>query len=146
MDCKFTIRNLKTSDYNKEYFNLLSQLTNTTEISYEEFSKFISELNPDHQIFVIEDLLTNKIIGTGTILIENKLIHNQRKVAHIEDIVTDNKFRGQGIGKYLIEKLINVAKTAKCYKVILDCANHNIGFYTKCGFETKGVQMAKYFY
>jgi glucosamine-phosphate N-acetyltransferase len=145
MDSKFTIRNLDTSDYNKEYFNLLRQLTNTSEISYEEFSKFINGLNQDHQIFVIEDLLTERIIATGTILIENKLIHGLGKVAHIEDIVTDDKYRSQGLGKYLIEKLIDVAKNAKCYKVILDCANHNIGFYTKCGFEIKGVQMGKYF-
>jgi len=145
MDQNFTIRNLEVSDYYKEYLNLLSQLTTTLIVSYNEFCEFVNSLNLNHQILVIEDLNTNKIIGTGTVLIECKLIHGLGKVAHIEDIVTDSKFRGQGLGKYLIEKLISLSQERKCYKVILDCAEYNIEFYTKCGFEKKGVQMAKYF-
>jgi glucosamine-phosphate N-acetyltransferase len=145
MDIKFNIRNLGTSDYYKEYFNLLSQLTTAPIISYEQFVEFINGLNLSHQVFVIEDLSTNRIIATGTILIECKLIHELGKVAHIEDIVTDNFYRGQGLGKYIIDKLIGIAQYRNCYKVILDCAEHNIGFYTKCGFEIKGMQMEKKF-
>ena len=143
MDQNFTIRNLEVSDYYKEYLNLLSQLTTTSIVSYNDFCEFVNSLNLNHQIFVIEDLNTNKIVGTGTVLIECKLIHGLGKVAHIEDIVTDKSFRAQGLGKYLIEKLIDLSKERKCYKVILDCVEHNVGFYIKCGFEKKGFQMAK---
>jgi glucosamine-phosphate N-acetyltransferase len=143
MDQNFTIRNLEVSDYYKEYLNLLSQLTTTLIVSYNEFCEFVNSLNLNHQILVIEDLNTNKIIGTGTVLIECKLIHGLGKVAHIEDIVTDSKFRGQGLGSHLINYLVVEAEAAGCYKVILDCAEHNVGFYTKCGFEQKGFQMAK---
>ena len=31
-----------------------------------------------------------------------------------------------------------------CYKVILDCEDHNQKFYEKCGFHRKGVEMACY--
>ncbi len=145
MDSKFTIRTLQVSDYKKEYFNLLAQLTTSPAICYSQFEQFVNNLNPYHQIIVIEDLLTNKIVGTGTILIEFKLIHGLGKVAHIEDIVTDGSYRGQGLGAQLINHLVKQAQAAGCYKVILDCGEHNVGFYTKCGFEQKGVQMAKYF-
>lgn len=143
MDKKFIIRNIEASDYYKEYFNLLSQLTIAPIISYDIFVNFINKLNSDHQIFIIEDLCTNRIVGTGTIFIEYKLIHCQSQVAHIEDIVTDANYRGQGLGKYIIEKLIDIAQYRNCYKVILDCEEHNIPFYIKCGFKSKGVQMAK---
>jgi glucosamine-phosphate N-acetyltransferase len=145
MDSKFTIRSLKNTDYNKGYLNLLSQLTDTSVVSFDEFSQFVSNLTVQHQIFVIEDLSINKIVGTGTILIELKLIHGLGKVAHIEDIVTDNEYRCLGLGIKLIDKLVKIAEENKCYKVILDCKEHNVGFYNKCGFEEKGVQMAKYF-
>jgi GNAT superfamily N-acetyltransferase len=98
---------------------------------------------PLHQVVCLVD--QDQIIGLGTIFIEHKIIHGLGKVAHIEDIVTDSKFRGQGLGAQIINHLVQQAKIAKCYKVILDCAEHNVGFYTKCGFEQKGVQMVKYF-
>lgn len=141
---KFIIRNLEPLDYYKEYFNLLQQLTDAPMVSFEIFNQFVNSLSPNHQIFVIEDISINKIVSTGTILIENKLIHGLGQVAHIEDIVTDLKYRGQRLGKDIIEKLIDVAYCKKCYKIILDCSEHNIGFYLKCGFDQKAVQMVKY--
>jgi len=146
MDSKFIIRNLEPQDFYKEYLELLAQLTTTPAISTFQFFQFMSHLNLNHQVLVIEDIHTKKIIGTGTILIEHKLIHGLGKVAHIEDIVTDSKFRGLGLGKYLIDQLVVIAQKEGCYKVILDCGEHNIGFYAKCGFDKKGVQMSKYFY
>jgi len=39
---------------------------------------------------------------------------------------------------------MKIGKAAGCYKVILDCAEKNIGFYEKCGFKRKEVTMAWY--
>ena len=63
--------------------------------------------------------IDNEIVATGTILIENKLIHGINKVAHIEDIVVDKKTRGMGLGKKLISFLLNIAENKKCYKIYL---------------------------
>lgn len=145
MNNKFIIRNLDPTDYERGYLELLSQLTSTPTIGYIQFTDFVTRLNSEHQIIVIQDISTNTIVGTGTILIESKLIHGLGKVAHIEDIVTNSNFRGRGLGALLINHLVQQAQQAGCYKVILDCGEHNIGFYSKCGFEQKGVQMAKYF-
>jgi glucosamine-phosphate N-acetyltransferase len=86
-----------------------------------------------------------KIIGTATLLIEPKLIHNISKVGHIEDVVVDKNYRSHGIGKLMLDNLKNKAELMDCYKVILDCDEKNVGFYVKCGFKTKGVEMACYF-
>jgi hypothetical protein len=34
-----------------------------------------------------------------------------------------------------------VARGKGCYKVILDCADHNVAFYEKCGLTRKEIQM-----
>lgn len=141
----FFIRNLLQTDYSSKYFDLLAQLTSSPKLTQEQFNQFIELLGPKHQVFVIVNTESNQLVGTGSIFIESKLTHGGSKVAHIEDIVTDSSFRSQGLGQMLINYLVQIAKEAKCYKIILDCSDHNIPFYTKCGFEQKGFQMAKYF-
>ena len=64
---------------------------------------------------------------------------------HIEDVVTDAGARGGGLGRRMVEHLTGVARARGCYKVILDCSEDNEGFYTKCGFRRKEVQMVQYF-
>ena len=141
-------RYLQKKDYNLNYLDLLEQLTKVNKelISYNDFSNFIDSLNENHEnhkIIVIE--LDNKIVATGTILIENKLIHGISKVAHIEDIVVDNTMRGKGLGKKLISFLLNIAENKKCYKTILNCKKENIKFYEKCGLKHNGAEMIKYY-
>ena len=48
------------------------------------------------------------------------------------------------MGLRIINCLTALAWPNNCYKVILDCAEHNVKFYQKCGYEYKGAQMAKY--
>lgn len=141
----YTIRILKKDDYNKEYLNLLEQLTivNKKDISYQNFCDFIDLLDNNHIIFVIED--NNKIIATTTLLIENKLIHGLGKVGHIEDVVVDKDYNGKNIGKYIVNHVVAYCEKEECYKVILDCNNDVKNFYEKCGFVCKGNMMAKYF-
>jgi len=141
------LRKLESNDYNSNYFQVLSQLSfiDNKLITLDQWNQFISQLNNNHQIYVLVDSSFNNIIASGTLLIENKIIHNMGKVAHIEDIVTDNKFRGRGYGKMMIEYLIEKAKEHQVYKIILNCSDDNIKFYEKCGFELKSNQMAKYF-
>ena len=45
----------------------------------------------------------------------------------------------------LIEHLLGVARMAGCYKVILDCDEHNVAFYAKLGFRRHVNHLANYF-
>ena len=138
------VRPIQCNDYYKNYLFLLEQLTivEKEKISYNDFEKFVNNLSHDHIIIVIE--CNNKIIASGTLLIENKIIHNMGKVGHIEDIVTHENYRGKGLGRKIIEKLLKFCQQENCYKVILNCSEQNVGFYEKNGFLKKEIEMVKY--
>ena len=93
---------------------------------------------------VIEDCQKGSIVGAGSLIIEKKFIRNTGDCGHIEDIVVDKTYRGKNLGLRIIQLLIELTKVNGCYKVILDCGDHNQKFYERCGFHRKGVQMALY--
>ena len=80
-----------------------------------------------------------KIVGSTTLLIEQKFIHNGGRVGHIEDVVVSKEFEGRGIGIKLVTSLLKKAEEMKCYKTILDCEEKLIPFYEKIGLDRKSV-------
>jgi len=139
------IRHLQSSDYDKGYFDLLETLTTVDQhlITFDMFDNFIKNLNENHIVHVIE--LDDLIIASGTLFIENKIIHGCGKVGHIEDIVVYPSYKGKQLGSLIVNSLVKYANDRQCYKVILDCDNKLINFYDKCGFELNGSQMSLYF-
>mmetsp|Transcript_27472 Transcript_27472/g.33534 ORF Transcript_27472/g.33534 Transcript_27472/m.33534 type:complete len:197 (-) Transcript_27472:108-698(-) len=141
----YVVRELELNDFNKEYINLLSQLTVVGNISKDMFINIYNKIKSYKKIFVIEDTINKLIIGSGSVIIEHKFIRNGSCVAHIEDIVTHKKYRKQGLGRIIVNKCVQYAKELKCYKVILDCKQENMAFYTKvAGFKEKERHMALY--
>lgn len=138
------VRPIKCNDYYKNYLSLLEQLTivEKEKISYNDFEIFVNNLSHHHSIIVIE--YNNIIIASGSLLIENKIIHNMGKVGHIEDIVIDKDYRTKGLGRKIIENLLKICQQVNCYKVILNCSEENVGFYEKNGFLKKEIEMVKY--
>jgi len=137
----FEIDNLSKTDFNTNYLSLLSQLSviDTQGITFDTFYKFVDKLNSNHIIKIIKNKNTKKIVGTVTILIEEKLLHNNGRVGHIEDLVIDESMRGCGLGKKILDIAKNECKN--CYKIILNCNDNNIDFYNKCGYMISGSQM-----
>ena len=89
---QFIFRKLEKSDYYKNYLQLLSQLTEVGHITFEEFSNILDKIQS--QIWVFEDIQSNKIIASASILFEQKIIHVGGIVAHLEDVVIDESYRG----------------------------------------------------
>ena len=107
------IRKLELEDIDKNYFKLLQNLSliSINDLDKIKNQKFIESLDEKHQIWIIYDTQEQKIIATGTLLVEkNKLIRNYGKVGHIEDIVVDVDFENQGVGKRLVSHLVKVAE------------------------------------
>ena len=140
----YTIRKIEVNDYNKNYIDLLSQLSivDSKDITFENFINYINTLHNKHMIYVIEK--DTRIISTITIIIEDKIIHTMGRVMHIEDVIVDKNYRGQGLGKMLLQYANSIAEKEKCYKIILNCSEENTHFYEKCDFIKKNIQMAKY--
>lgn len=140
----FVIREIQLADLKRGFFDTLSSLSHVGNIAdqNDRAEKILSEIKsyPFYTIFVAvkED---NQLIGSITILIEQKFIHNGGKVGHIEDVVTRKEYEGMGIGKALVLKALDFAKENRCYKVILDCSKSNIEFYKKIGFKEHEVSM-----
>ena len=134
------LRLLKKEDY-VEFKTLINQFRESN-FDERDFQTAYDIIFQNSEIWVIVDE-NNKLIGSGTMIIEQKFIYNLTRLAHIEDVIIDESHRKKGLGKEIIHHLINRAKIHKCYKVVLDCSNSNTGFYIKCGFENRGNQMSK---
>lgn len=145
MNNLYQVSKLNKSDYHRGFLQLLEQLTTVgaDSITHEQFSAQFDIMTTD--TYVIRDISSDKIVAVGSLFIERKFIHNLSSVGHIEDIVVDKDYRGLGLGKSIVDHLVSVAKKHECYKVILNCNKNNIGFYNKCGFKEKEIEMSLYF-
>jgi len=136
----FFIRKLLETDYEK--YKVLINGFRETDFTCAEYINTLNNIQQTSDIWIVVN--ENEIIGTGTILYETKFIHNISLYAHIEDIYVEEKYRKHGIGKLLVEHLVNEAKKRKCHKVILDCNESLESFYTKNNFRKNGSQMVIY--
>lgn len=136
----FVLRNIEYDDFDKGYMDLMYEFTNYNyPIIRDEFINFI-DTRDNYRIVVIYSEIEKRIIGAGTIIIVRK-IHNN-PIGQIEDVIISEKYRKNGLGKQIIEKLIDIGKNEfKCYKIILNCLEKNIKFYENCGFVEVGVEM-----
>lgn len=144
------IRPLEINDYYLGFLQLLEQLTQVGDITFEQFREQFIKINANNannanNVFVIYSKSKNLIIGCGTLLIEYKFIHQLGCVGHLEDIVIHSKYRKIGLGKKIVDYLITKAKENGCYKVILNSKHSVTKFYEQCGLTIKDIQMVKYF-
>ena len=145
-DGVFNFRFLEETDYYKNYFDLLSQLTVTYKPDFQDWIKRFNEIKEANmtKIFVVECLQENKIAGTITCAIELKFIRNLGSICHIEDFVIDEQYRNKKIGSKLLSLANYYAKIIGCYKVLLDCKDELISFYQKSGFQRTSNGMSIY--
>lgn len=79
-----------------------------------------------------------KIVSACNITLVPNLTRNGRSFAIIENVVTDNDYRRQGIGKKVIGSAVQYAKENNCYKVVLlSSAKRTVShrFYESIGFN-----------
>jgi len=135
------IRDIVESDIAIGFLESLDNLKNASNLDKNTAKNILKKIieNPDHIIHVAE--VDGKIVGSTTLLIEQKFIHEGGKVGHIEDVVVSKEFEGRGIGIKLVTSLLEVAKAKNCYKTILDCKDELIPFYERIGFKQESNQM-----
>ena len=130
-----TIRKLRIDDLENGFLTSLDSLRTASDIDKNKANEIFKKIdsNPDYIIAVAE--LDGKIVGSTTLLIEQKFIHQGGLVGHIEDVVVDKNFQGQKIGEKIMKYLLEIAKKQGCYKTILDCTDDVKPFYEKLGFK-----------
>ena len=129
------IRKIEEDDLNNGFLESLDSLRKASDLDSSKAKEILVKIqsNPNHSIFVAE--LDGKIVGSTTLLIEPKFIHQGGLVGHIEDVVVNKEFQGKKIGEKLIRTSLDYAKNQGCYKTILDCMDDVKPFYEKLGFK-----------
>ena len=135
------IREIIESDLENGFLESLDHLRQSSNLEPNSARNILKKIleNENHIIHVAE--LNGKIVGSTTLLIEQKFIHEGGLVGHIEDVVVNKEFEGHGIGMKLVLSLLDVAKEKKCYKTILNCEDKLLPFYEKIGFKQKSTEM-----
>jgi glucosamine-phosphate N-acetyltransferase len=135
------IRELKKEDLWNGFLTSLDSLSEASNIDKNKADTVFEKINsnPDYIIAVAE--IDGKIVGSTTLLIESKFIHNGGLVGHIEDVVVDKNHQGQKIGEKIMKFLIEISKKRGCYKTILDCTDEVKPFYEKLGFKQVASEM-----
>lgn len=94
----------------------------------------VEEYIKDNDVYIA--LLNNKIVGVYV------LINIARGVVELKNIVIDEGYQQQGIGKQLVLDAINRAKTNKAKRIEVGTGNSSLSqlaLYQKCGFKIVGI-------
>lgn len=129
-----TVRRLQAADFGNGYLESLSALAPvglTPEEAVQTFQAICE--NSVYRFFVA--IANGRVVGVASILIEQKFVLRAAKFGHIDEVAVAVECQGRGIGRRLIETLVEEAKKERCAKVRLDCREENVPFYEKCGFD-----------
>ena len=83
---------------------------------------------------IVVEKKSNKVIGMG------RLLSDGVSDAYIQDLVVLPEYRGQGVGKRLVKKLVEYCHSKGIHWIGLIAEPDQDGFYSKIGFK----QMKKY--
>ena len=140
----FEIRGCEIVDF-PEVFNLLEQLWIDSTLDYDSLQTvFEHALKSDNQKLIV-GIMNNEIMGFCSLTIKNNL-WQAGNLGHIDELVIDKKFRGQGYGKEMTKTMTKIAKELKCKRIELDSAFHRREaheFYKTLGYENRAYLFSK---
>ena len=129
------IREIQEGDVEKGFLESLDFLRKASDVDKSKANDILKKIIQDQNHIIHVAVDGDKIVGSTTMLIEQKFIHDGGLVGHIEDVVVRKDYEGKGIGMKLVISLLDVAKEKKCYKTILDCKDDVKQFYERIGFK-----------
>jgi len=129
------IRQIQENDLFQGFLESLDSLRKASDLEEDNAKLVLKKIrsNQNHVIMVAD--LDGQIVGSITLLIEPKFIHQGGLVGHIEDVVVRSELQSKGIGEQLVNAALEYAKNHGCYKTILDCDDNVKPFYEKIGFK-----------
>ena len=107
---KVIIRQLKEHDLFNGFLESLDSLRKASDLDKEKAEKIFKKIESDPNQVIFVAVLNEKVIGSTTLIIEQKFIHGGGKVSHIEDVAVSQEFQGKGIGKKLITASLDFSK------------------------------------
>ena len=92
----------------------------------------------DHHIIVAEE--DGRIVSSCVCVIIPNLTHEQRPYAFVENVITDEVYRGKGLATKCLEYAKDIAFKENCYKMMLLTGSKNPGtldFYRNAGYNSE---------
>ncbi len=130
---EITIRELRGFDKFDEFLDSLANLADVQLTPEEAREVFRNRLRTAVRTYIAS--AQGRIVGTASLLIEQKFIHGGGRSGHIEDVAVHRDFQKQGIGAALVRHATEQAKKIGCYKVVLNGFDQLAPFYEKLGFR-----------
>jgi len=121
---------------------LLESLASLAEVklSFEEAAEvFRARMRSGVRTYVA--CIGEHVVGTASLIVEQKFIHKGGKVGHIEDVAVHPDCRHLGVGSALVRHATEQARKLECYKVILNCFERLVPFYEGLGYRKHDVGM-----
>ncbi len=134
-----TVREMYGFDLSPDFLDTLGSLAEVGLTLEQAKEVFRERLRRGIRTFVAR--VDDRIVGTASLLIEEKFIHEGGCSGHIEDVAVHPDYQGKGIGAALVRHLVEQARAAGCYKVILNCSEGTAPFYEKLGFRRHDIGM-----
>ena len=133
------IRLLEPNDFHKNFLEILNCFGKPkSDLKADNFKKLYHEVvSKNTTVCVAEE--DGRILGCGTVIIENKFHNGGCKCAHIEDIAVLPSERKKNIGSSILNFLKKIAIKNNCFKITLATSSDNISFYKKNGFIERGL-------
>ena len=92
----------------------------------------------DHHIIVAE--ADGKIVSSCVCVIIPNLTHNQQPYAFIENVITDEEYRGRGLATQCLNYAKKIAESENCYKMMLLTGSKKestLNFYRHAGYNSE---------
>jgi len=129
------IRELEEKDLFNGFLTSLDSLKKASNLEPEKVRNIYQKIKSTGNQIIFVAIEDSKVVGSATLFIEQKFIHNGSKVGHIEDVVVTKNKQGKGMGKKLIQKMLEYSSTKGCYKTVLSCLDDLKPFYENIGFK-----------
>jgi glucosamine-phosphate N-acetyltransferase len=129
----YTLRPIEQSDFNNGFLETLGNLSDV-DLTPEEGIRIWRGRNAAGVRTVVA-VEAGAVIGTASLILEQKFIHKGGIIGHIEDVAVHVDHQGKGVGSAVVKQLVELARESGCYKVILSCNDDNMAFYIRAGFR-----------
>lgn len=129
--------------YEKELNDLLELYLHLHETSVPEMSEHLRNtwetIIQDKNHHIIVNVIDGKIVSSCVCVVIPNLTRNVRSYAFIENVVTDEKYRGKGYATQCLDYAKEIAEKENCYKMMLLTGSKKestIKFYERAGYNS----------
>lgn len=119
-----------------EIYELICELENER-FDYKSFEEAYKNKIKNEKNYYFLGIKENQIVGFISLVIDYQL-HHAGKVATVEELIINDRFRNHGIGKMLLNEAINCARVNNCRIIELTSnfsRERSHKFYEKNGFN-----------